>query len=271
MRSSRARFFSFCGSLLMLPASFALAVPALIVNHSFEDDVVASPTDIANGVPNGWSAYEAAPMGGEFYGSLHAAPDNYPAGAPEGNNVAVCFQYANNASDIAFGIEQLLVETLDASMRYSLTVDVGNIASGFNDLPGTPGNPGDDTFFDIDGYNGYQLALLVDVGGSYELLAADNDTRPMADGVFETRTVVFDGVDAAPHQLGQPLVIRLLTLNRVDPAEVGSDRETNFDNVRLDVSPSPQTVPLPVGSLASLALLLTAIAIYRARSHIHPA
>ena len=251
---------------IVFAASVARAVDVPIVNASFEDTVVPNPTGIVSGLPNGWLAYSDAPLGGTFYGTLHAAPTNYTLGAPDGTNVPAIFIAAGGTSGVAFGIRQVLTTTLVADTLYTLEVQVGNIASGFNDLPNTPMDPGDDSFFDLSGYNGYRIELLVDDGASGVLLAQDVDSgAAIADGEFQLRSLTYDstGVDAG--LVGLPLEIRLIQRNLVDPAFASSDRETNFDDVRLSADPAPPSVPLSPFAAGASAVAIAAIAAWRLR------
>ena len=244
-----------------------VAEPIAIVNPGFEADPAPVPSDITAGLPNGWSAHNPNSTPGVFYGSLYAAPDNYPAGAPEGDHVQVNFISANRPANEEFGVFQTLSEPLQADTFYTITVEVGNIASGINDLNGTPDNPNDDSFFDIAGFNGYRVELRTDsIAGSGATLMADTlsvgDADPIPDGEFRTISFTFDSRDAANNLIGEMLEILLVNLNQIDPAHPGSDRETNFDNVRLDSSPVVNTatqVPIPPAALLLLGFCVASV------------
>ncbi|NNM01388.1 MAG: hypothetical protein HKO62_11600 [Gammaproteobacteria bacterium] len=232
-------------------------MPLFVTNPGFEADVVPGPTNINSGVPAGWSAHFDGPLAGAFFGSLYAAPDNYPAGAPEGNNVGVNFIAAGQASGVGFGLTQVLGAVIEPDTRYTLTVEVGNIDSGFNDLNNTPANPDDDPFFDIRGYNGYRIELRANDGGAGTLLVEDDNSSSIADGTFETRRIFFDSDSIDPALIGQQLEVRLVNLNLVDPLFSTSDRETNFDDVRVTATPVPaHQVPVPAWALVSLMVLV---------------
>ena len=262
-RAIRAAANLIFGSLIIADV---IAVPLLITNPSFESDPAPVPSAINTGVPSGWSSYNPNNTPGVFYGSLYAAPDNYPAGAPDGNHVQVNYIAAGNASGEEFGVLQSLSATLQANTIYTLTVEVGNIASGSNDLNATPDNPDDDPFFNINGFNGYRVELRTDSSiGSGTTLAAETGSvggdNVIADGAFNTVTIVFDSRQAAADLIGQPLEILLVNLNEVDPAFPGHDRETNFDNVRLDaaeVETHVVAVPLPGPWLILLTFVIFA-------------
>ena len=215
--------FFFCGTS-------ALATPLAIANPGFEDQVHA-PNSFTGLPLTGWLPYNDGSVSSEFIGTLNAEMTTYfPTGAPEGVNVAIAFMDAGGTANVEFGIEQTLSATLQADRLYTLEVEVGNIASGST-------GP---TFFDLDGYNGYRIELRAGT----TVLAVDDDTLSIAEGTFATSTVVFDstGIDAG--LVGTPLTIRLVHLNRVDPAFPGAHREIDFDDVRLDAAAAPAPVPL---------------------------
>jgi len=243
------------------------ADPLFIGNAGFEADPAPVPSDITVGIPSAWSPHNPNATPGVFYGSLYAAPDNYPAGAPEGDHVQVNFIAANRPAGQEFGVFQTLTEPLQGNTLYTLTVEVGNIASGINDLNGTPDNPNDDSFFDISGFNGYRVELRTDsVAGSGTTLMAETlsvgDPDAIPDGEFRTISFTFDSRDADNNLYGEMLEILLVNLNQIDPAYPGSDRETNFDDVRLDSSPvisNATKVPMPGAALLLLGFGIASV------------
>ncbi|MEM7465903.1 MAG: hypothetical protein AAF387_03360 [Pseudomonadota bacterium] len=258
---------------LAVISSSSFAAPIAIVNHSFESNPAPVPSDITSGVANGWSPYNPMSTAGVFYGSLFAAPDNYPAGAPDGDHVQVNFISANNPAGEEFGVFQTLNATLEENTIYTLTVEVGNINSGFNDLNATPNDPNDDPFFNIMGFNGYRVELRTDsVSGSGSTLIADTlsntDGNDIPDGEFRTVTLTYDSRNATISLIGEQLEILLVNLNEIDPNFVGHDRETNFDNVRLNTGPAPlksSKVPMPESALFIFGFSIFALAIVRTR------
>ena len=251
----RLRFLclSFFGLNLIVFASFVSAEPIAINNPSFEDNPAAVPTDITVGIPSGWTAYNPNNIAGVFYGSLYAAPDNYPNGAPHGDHVQVNYIAANGAAGAEFGVFQLLSASLEQNTRYTLSVEVGNIDSGFNDLNATPNNPDDDSFFNIAGFNGYRVELqAVPPGQPPQTLVAQTqsvaDPEPIQDGQFRPISISYDSRTAPAELIGMPLQILLVNLNEIDPAFPNQDRETNFDDIRLeavDVATNMVAVPVP--------------------------
>ena len=72
------------------------------------------------------------------------------------------------------------------------------------------------------------------------------------------------GSTGATHpQLGQPLAIRLVNLNIVDPLFPGSDLEVDFDDVRLSADTTTPSVPLRTWPLAAGLLGLGWLALQR--------
>lgn len=262
---------------LLLPLALsaaASAAPVVIANPGFEDLYLGSnlPPQYAGDVPTGafptgpppagWTAwYETGgPQGGEFLGVLNPgtsadhAPDPacFPAGAPEGDNVVLLYQDGDSGGQ-EYGVEQDLGVALAARTTYTLTVEVGDIASCAGlVVPYT-------SFFDLSGFPGYRVQLLA--GGV--VVAEDDDTLSPGDGVFTPTTLVHHS-GTNPSQLGQTLSIRLVTKNQPDVAGV-SGLEVDFDDVTLDASPSIGVVPIPPAALLPLGALLLAIGVAASR------
>ena len=236
------------GMPLLLRGTPALAAPLAIANPGFEAQVQA-PNSFTNLPLTGWLPYNNGNVSGEFIGTLNATATTYfPAGAPEGVNVAIAFMDFGGTANVEFGIEQTLATTLQPDTLYTLDVEVGNIASGST-------GP---TFFDLDGYNGYRIELRAGT----TVLAMDDDTLTIAEGTFETSNVVFDSTGVDTGLIDTPLTIRLIHLNRVDPAFPGSHREIDFDDVRLDASAAPSPVPLLGVAMAALLATLLVMALH---------
>ena len=253
-----------CAAALTLLGTGAHAAPVAIVNPGFElpyfgpgdpgtNNNVTADGSVLPGAfsvgdpPGGWSAFlPNGPVPSAFIGVLNPnAGTFFVGGAPQGNNVLLL--YVNSPSGgAAYGVQQQLTATLAADTHYSLTVQVGNIASGSG---GTLLNTG---CFGSEGFPGYRVQLLA--GDS--LLAEDNSSLSPGEGLWALSTVNFAS-SAAPAQLGLPLAIRLINLN--GPATVTNPLqngvEVDFDDVRLDAMPLT-AVPLPPMTwLAALALL----------------
>jgi len=219
----------------------------LIVNPGFEIDF-AAPNTFPVGTPTGWDAYDPnnlLPAGGNALGVLNPADSTFfPSGAPEGSNVALVFLSSSIGSG-PVGLSQTLGAVLQANTQYSLSVEVGDIASG-------TGAPPFDQFYELSGFPGYQVQLLA--GGM--VLAEDDNTlaNVLTDGAFATSTVVFE-TGAAHAMLGEALEIRLINLNTADTPQFPGI-EVDFDDVRLD---AVAVVPSPASSaLIGLGTLLIA-------------
>ena len=237
---------------LLLFGTAVQAAPIAIVNPGFEDLYFGSnlPAMFANDVPptafpvgpapNGWSAYGAVGNGASIGvlnpGTLAAdGGTNFPDGAPEGDNVALMF-FNNFAGGAEFGIEQTLSATLQPNTAYTLSVEVGNIASGTSTVEPFQGFG----FFDLRGFPGYRIDLLA----GNVVIAQDNSMLLPDEGEFEESVINVVIGDMHP-QLGQDLTIRLVNLNVQDLNDPVVDLEVDFDDVRLDAT----VVPAPRSSL----------------------
>ncbi|CAM3036222.1 hypothetical protein [Rariglobus hedericola] len=235
--------------LLVTSLVVAIALPAAhseqltVQNAGFETLFLANNTfNVSSPGPAGWSAYGSINHNNRSIGALNPTGSTlYSGGAPEGRNVGVVFlmDNANNQSQFA-SIESGLVQTLSATLltntRYTLTVEVGNMAPD-----ATPNN----NAFAFTGFPGYRIDLLA--GG--QVIASDNNSLLPAEGTFLTSQ--FSLSIGASHVLaGQALGIRLVNLN------AGPGIEVNFDNVRLDATAIPE--PATVTSLLGAATLMMA-------------
>jgi hypothetical protein len=125
-------------------------------------------------------------------------------------------QFAN----IEAGMQQTLTATLQPLRRYTLRVEVGNIANSAS----AP--------FQFGGFPNYRIDLMA---GS-NVIASDLNTLLPGEGRFLTSTITVATAASNP-SVGQLLGIRLVNLNNAPGIEV------NFDNVRLDSTPIlPPTV-----------------------------
>ena len=236
---------------LTLAASLTAARAELLTiqNAGFETHFLADNSfNVATPGPSGWSAYGTINHNNRSIGAVNPAGSLlYPGGAPEGRNVGVVFLMDNPGNQSQFaGIESGLVQTLAATLqtntRYTLTVEVGNMA------PDTSPN---NNSFAFTGFPGYRVDLLA--GG--QVIASDNNTLLPAEGTFLTSQ--FSLSIGASHALaGQSLGIRLVNLNAAPGIEV------NFDNVRLDAT----AIPEPAAFACLFGTTTLTLALFRRRA-----
>lgn len=241
------RRMAWIGCTVAMIGAPTFGAPVAIENPGFEDfSVGVQFNEFTFGPPAGWTLHDPLGItgggaGNTFYvGTLRPTEmdpvgnpgvyENFPDGAAEGIRVAIAFNFAGSDGLGEYGLVQTLDAVLEPNTTYTLEVEVGNIASGF----AVSGQ-----FFVLDGFPGYRVELLA--GGA--VIASDDNTLAglIPEGEFATSTVVFT-TDGAPDHQGEPLGIRLVNLNVLDPAFPGSDLEVDFDDVRLDASPAPTCV-----------------------------
>ncbi|GJM26861.1 MAG: hypothetical protein DHS20C16_32760 [Phycisphaerae bacterium] len=155
--------------------------------------------------------------------NLPAGSVFFPVGAPEGDHAALVFLFTSTGQGPA-GFRQVLDETLQPNTTYTLSVQVGNIATG-------QGPPPCDVFgvFNLEGFPGYQVQLLA--GG--EVIAEDDNSLAGVLGEGEFGLSTREAVIGATHdQLGQNLEIRLINLNEAETPD-NPGVEVDFDDVQL--------------------------------------
>lgn len=156
-----------------------------------------------------------------------------------------------------YGLQQTLADTLQPHTTYTLDVDIGNIAPGFDQL---------NNFYNLGGFPGYRVDLLA--GG----VAVASDNNPLAgliaEGAFATSTIEFTTSGTHP-RLGQALGIRLVNLNVIDPSAPTADLKIDFDDVRLSAVPVPEPSTWMLVA-ASLFMAKAVLAAHRPRRP-HPA
>lgn len=238
----------------------ASAETIAIANAGFESDVITNGAFVVfPGGPSDWSLYDPSTLidnTGNAVGIIrpNLGGEYFPGGTTQGVNAALVFLGGGVNGEA--GLQQTLSATLQAGTRYTLSVDIGNIASGTS-LPGSSGGPG--VFFDLDGFPGYRLDLLA--GGV--VIGSDNNSlgATIPEGEFRTASFSVD-IGAAHAQLGQALGIRLVNLDQAGTAEV-PNIEVDFDNVRLDAAAIPEPAAF---TLVFSALILTLAVGQRRRS-----
>lgn len=204
--------------LFYLPCS-ALADPIFIRNHSFENPdtkglaYADSWEPVGNNDFTSYNVFQLSPS--NYYNGADSTTDpvNGGRGYPgiDGRHLAFVYQQG-----IGTGIQQTLNAVLEANARYTLTVSVGcrnGIAFGSPSL-------------------GSSIELMA---GDTVIASSQDDIGPPA-GMFENQVAVLDNSDTFAHLVGQPLSIRL----RTTLSFTITHQATDWDNVRLDVSPVTQ-------------------------------
>lgn len=211
---------------LFLATNSAHAVDIPITNAGFEAQPVA-PGCFAVFLVDGWDVYDPngiIDQGLDVVGGIH--PEGGPffnTPAPEGQHAAIVF-LGDDIGGGAAGLRQQLDATLMPNQRYTLSVQIGDIASG-------QGPPPCDVFgfFNLDGFPGYQVQLWA---GNQMLVEDDNTLAPLlSEGEFLESTIMVE-IGADHDQLDEPLEIRLINLNQIDTIE-NPGIEVDFDDVRL--------------------------------------
>lgn len=244
---------------LLLPGSAASARHAVphrggtsipINNPGFEEDF-APPGCFAIFTPTDWTLYDPSGIvgGNDAVGVIDpTGTTNFPAGAPEGLNVGLIF-LGGQIGEGPVGLSQVLAATLQPNTTYTLTVEVGNIASGIGPPPCDVAG-----FFDLDNFPGYQVQLLA--GGV--VVAQDDNTLHgvIPEGEFRLSTVMLTTGETHP-QLGQSLAVRLINLNQIETIE-DPGIEVDFDDVQLTAAPA---AAIPAASHWGLFILSIAMCI----------
>lgn len=237
---------------LLAPPSVQ-AQPIAVTNAGFESNPAVDGA-FAVVVPTGWQLYDPLALINQNSNAVGVIRPNvpqafFPTGAPEGAQAALVF--LAGASSGPAGLQQTLAATLQADTVYTLSVAVGNIASGTS-LPGS--SDGGGVFYNLEGFPGYRLELLA--GGT--LLGFDDSSAGVIpEGEWRTATLVVDSSSFVA-QLGQPLTIRLINLDLA--GTVAEPRiEVDFDAVQLVASavPEPGAAALWTAGLGVVVALAT--------------
>ncbi len=198
-----------------------------ILNPGFENDPV-SPGCFEVMPVGGWLEFDTNGVldgGSNSVGGINLPVGSvfFPGGAPEGDHASLVFLLTSTGMGAA-GFRQELSATLQANTTYTLSVQVGDIATGI-------GPPPCDIFgeFNLEGFPGYQVQLLA--GG--EIIAEDDNELAglLDDGEFGLSTC--EAIIGPTHdQLGENLEIRLINLNEAETPE-NPGVEVDFDDVQL--------------------------------------
>lgn len=222
-----------------------------IINAGFEADVITNGA-FSVLVPTGWQVYDPSSIldqGANSVGVIrpNIAQSYFPGGAPEGAQAALVF--LAGAESGPAGLQQTLTSTLAAQTRYTLNVEIGNIASGTS-LVGSA--DGGNVFYDLDGFPGYSIELLA----GNTLLGADSiSAGSIPEGQWRRATLTVDSTSLGAF-IGEPLTIRLVNLDT--PGTLGAPNiEVDFDAVSLSAAPVPEpgTVALWLAGLGLLGSL----------------
>lgn len=192
-----------------------------ISNHSFEFPAIPADSFNVASAPPGWVSYGSINNNNRSVGVLDPAGSTLYAGVPHGENVGITFLMDNPGNQTFFsnseaGLRQTLAATLQTKRRYTLRVEVGNIANDVN------------AQFAFAGFPNYRIDLMAGTN----VLASDNNTLLPGEGLFLTSTVAVNIAASNPFG-GQQLGVRLVNLNSAPGIEV------NWDNVRLAHGPIP--------------------------------
>ncbi len=234
---------------IVSPAGAAVMIP--ILNPGFEADPAGDGEFVVLTQVTDWTAFDPNGLlplsGNNAIGVINpTGSDFFPAGAPEGDNAALVY-IEDNIGDGPVGLTQELTDVLEANTRYTLTVEVGNIASGTS----TGGVP-----FHLDGFPGYAVQLLA--GG----VIIDEDLNTLAgsipEGEFALSTVDVTILPGHP-QIGELLEVRVINLNMEDSQD-DPGIEVDFDDVQLTAT----TVPEPGAGAVMLAAVVSGLGV-RAR------
>ncbi len=236
----RMNLVTFGMHIVAIVAGAASADSIAVLNGGFEDNSVGIQfNEFSFGPPANWALHDpngitSGGAGPTYYlGTLTpfvidpvgnpGVYVNFPDGAPEGQRVAIAFNFAGSSGQGEYGITQTLAAVLEPERTYTLRVEIGNIASG-------TAMSGD--FLDLNGFPGYRIDLLA---GGVVIGQDDNGLAgAIPEGEFATSTIVVS-TSALHPQLGQSLAVRLVNLNILDPMFPGANIEVDFDDVRLDV------------------------------------
>lgn len=220
------RFIKVAAIAAVSGASGAFAQVIPLVNPGFETDFAAAGT-LHIIIPAGWRLFDPSRIVNQnqnSVGVLNPTGTTFFPGVPEGRNAALIF-LAQSIGRGEVGLFQMTNVTLQPNTRYRLSVDVGNIASGFGD----PNN----FFYDLDGFPGYAVRIFT----ANAILAEDLNGlfNTLGEGEF-ARTVVEFSTQATHPQMNQVLGVALLNLNTAQtPQDPGI--EVNFDDVRFEIVP----------------------------------
>ena len=228
--------------------SSAGAAPLTVVNAGFEDTSGQTVfNEFTFGSPAGWTIHDpnAIVGAGFFPGTLQPnGVDFFNSTAPEGSRVGILFN--NQGRDTGeYGFQQILSDTVQANTRYELSVEVGNIGSGFAT---------NNDFFDLSGFPGYRIDLFaIDQFLNETILVQDLETLVIPEAEFALATISVD-IGAGHTAIGDTLGIRLVNLNETRGVAGPPDLEVDFDDVRLNATAISEPGVAALALLGAIAL-----------------
>jgi hypothetical protein len=233
---------------LIIASLLSQSTPAatLVIENSGFEDTSGQTTfgEFTFGRPVGWQVYDPFdihPSSGLSTGTLMPnGTDFFNDTAPEGDRVAILYNRTRRG-DGEYGYTQVLTNSLQANTLYTLSVEVGNIASG-TDINGS--------FYNLNGNPGYRVELLA--GGT--VISSDDNGLNIPEGNFALSTVTFM-TDGSHAQLGQSLEIRLVNEN-IQTADADAYLEIDYDDVRLSAVAVPEPCSVLLLGIACCGFLL---------------
>ena len=134
---------------------------------------------------------------------------------------------------------------MQANTRYELSVEVGNIGSGFAT---------NNDFFDLSGFPGYRIDLFaIDQFLNETILVQDLETLVIPEAEFALATISVD-IGAGHTAIGDTLGIRLVNLNETRGVAGPPDLEVDFDDVRLNATAISEPGVAALALLGAIAL-----------------
>jgi len=227
-------------------------------NPSFESDFANTGTFPVL-TPAGWTVYDPGSILGTVDGHINVVGVLNPGGlnppdttffvdpVPHGSNVALVYleQFAGTETPgDPVGLESSFDGVLALNTHYTLSVAVGNIASGtgLNESAGFG-------YADLSGFPGYRVELLADG----QIIAFDhNGLASIGEGRFMTSVVELT-VGGSHALAGSVLGVRVINLNTFGNVNERG-REVDFDNIQLMAAPVPEPSDYAMW-LAGLGLL----------------
>lgn len=202
---------------LMFSALVAKATPITVPNASFESPSSPTQTSTNPNIATGWIFNV---QGGSAYGTRAISSNFTSAGPSSGNDYAFINNDWPNVTDTITSAASL--GTIAPLTTYTLTLAIGNEKGSDAGLYGAPGN--------------VSFSLLAN-GVAFATKTVSNGTVP--NGTFEDFALTYT-TPSSGSIIGENLKIQLATL-----PEQGTAYQPAFDNVTLDATAVPGSVPEP--------------------------